>query len=761
MGWRRQTHPALPPLIKQNREQDEEPGWTLEAPTKPAWLSINQAGVVLARVIGSFALQLLSTFTSISTFTDGGGTCYLWTGMAVAMGLMIWTPNERILERYCHVITGALAYFLLDYHFERFETTLIMSTALCNAMGQVVGDYTMRRAFPSTPLSHRDVQRLEFLTALLMYPVLLGSMVASVPGSFGFYLLARANLWEVLINYSMGHIAGTAIVLYPAVVLPALWGHRQPMRRWRMLLGLVWVVFIFAFTQYGVFAFAAIVLTFCVIAGLSCDLDQWSTCLVETVAALLMLGLTAGGRGPFLFVCHSNGKRDVLLATQLGITAAMACSAFVCLYSIKLRTLQASERASLAKWERIYETQTVQLCRVGHDFLNNATLIGGLSESMVDSLPVTGRASDQLKIIQAVITMNGTLMKDMLDSFRPKDRPCAVHRTEVDVRGLLDMHVHLAEVLTRMANKSIETSLDMSTVEGTIKLFTDKDRLHQVLINLVGNAIKYTLSGSVTLRVARRRRDDVASLSNVIIQVIDTGVGIDTEDLPKIFGDLFRCSRGAQVASGTGLGLSSVQNSCQIMGAHITAESRGVDQGSTFTLEFPSDASCPGVNCTSTTLNNERKANAPSEHTWTAPATGFRALVVDDSHVIREMIKKYMIRMGCDVVTLESGERVKEHLLQIGVQDAFDVVITDLYMGEGCCTGTDLLLDIRLGRLRGVLKDTPCILCSGMEVAIEEYGGNTFLMLKPFTQGDVSHALDAVTARSTVGEKESQRSEEA
>ncbi|CAM9103975.1 unnamed protein product, partial [Pylaiella littoralis] len=704
---------------------------------------------VLARVIGGFALQLISTITSISIFTDDGGTCYLWTGMAVAMGLMIRTPNERVLERYSHVISGVLAYFLLDYYFERFPTILIMWTALCNATGQVAGDYTMRRIFPCTPLSHRDVQRLEFLTALMTFPVLLGSVVASVPGSFGFHLMVSANLWEVFINYSMGHIAGTAIVLYPAIVLPTLWRHREPLH-WRTLVGLFGVAFIFAFADYGAFAIGTIVFVFCTIAGASYCLDQWSACLVKTIAALLILGLTAGGRGPFFHACYANGSRDVLVSTQLSIFAAMTCSAFISLSSAKMRSLQASNKASLEQWEKIFETQTVQLCRVGHDLLNNASIIQGVSESIADSLPAAGRSIERLGVIQAVVTMNDTLMKDMLDYFRPKGRPCAVRRAEIDLRGLLETHLILAEALTRMAKKSIKTTLDMGTVEGSLTLFSDRDRLNQVISNLIGNAVKYTVSGSITLRVARRRRDDIVKVNSVIIQVIDTGVGIDAEDLPKIFGDLFRCSRGAQIASGTGLGLSSVLKSCQLLGAQVTAESPGIDQGSTFTLEFPSGASYPDVISTSTAINNnsaEEKARASGGRAWTLPSMGLRALVVDDSHVIREMMKKYVIRLGCDVVGLESAERAKEYLLLNGAEDAFDVVITDLYLGEGCCMGTDLLLDIRMGHVRGLSKDTPCILCSGMDFPIEEYGGNTFFMLKPFTLEDVSDALGAVTVR--------------
>lgn len=665
--------------------------------------------------------------------------------MAVAMGLMLRTPTERHLERYTHVISGILAYFILDYHYERFPTTLIMCTALSNALGQTVGDHAMRRVFPCTPLSNRDVQRLEFLSALMVFPVLLGSVTASVPGSLGFHLLIGANLWDVFVNYTIGHISGTAVVLYPALVLPALWGRAQPFRRNLVLpalWGLVGVGFMFAFADYGVFAFAAIIGTFCVIVSVCSLLDQWSACLMEAIATALILGLTAGGRGPFYSIYTNEALRDVLLSTQLATTAGVVCGAFVCLSSTRFRLVQASEKIVLDKAQKMIEAQTVQLCRVGHDMLNNTTIILSMSESLAASLPVTGHTSrEELRTIQAAITMNGTLVKDMVESFRPNGRSGAVCRTEVDLREMMDLHVHFANALARMAGKSIETTLDM---EGTIKLLTDRDRLHQVLNNLVGNAVKYTEAGSITLRAARRRceKDAIApAVDSVILQVMDTGIGIDAGDIPKIFGTLFRCARGTKVASGTGLGLSSVLESCRLLGAEVTAESPGINQGSTFTLEFRS-----GV-CVASNADKNAATDAVTEVPFAVPAAGIRALVVDDSKVIRNMMTRYLVQVGCDVVAVESGEKAKEHLLGVDAADAFDVVITDHHLGEGSCTGTDLISDIRSGRLRGVAMDMPCILCSGLEVPLEEYGDNTFFIWKPFTQVEVSRALRAVAGR--------------
>ena len=671
----------------------------------------------------------------------------MWTGMAVAMGLMLRTPAERHLERYTHVMSGVLAYFLLDYHYDRFPTSLVICTALSNALGQMVGDHTMRRVFPCTPPTSRDVQRLEFLSALMLFPMLLGSVTASVPGSLGFTRFLGANLWDVFVNYTIGHISGTAVVLYPALVLPALWGHAQPLRAHLVLpalLGVVGVGFMFAFVDYGVFAFAAIIGTFCVIVSACSLLDQWSACLMEATATALILGLTAGGRGPFHSIYTDDALRDVLLSTQLATTAGVVCGAFVCLSSTKFRLLQASEKIALEKAQTMIETETVQLCRVGHDMLNNAAIILGVSESLAASLSGTDQTvREELKTIQAAVTMNSTLVKDMVESFRPNGRSDHVCRTEIDLRELMDLHVRFASALARKAGKSIEVTLDM---EGTIKLLTDRDRLHQVLSNLVSNAVKYTVSGTITLRVGRRHSEtkstgtapDSSSNSSVILQVVDTGIGIEAENIPKVFGTLFRCPRGINVASGTGLGLSSVLESCRLLGAEVTAESPGVNQGSTFTLEFPGVAGV--ASNASTAATKETNARVP----FAVPASVIRALVVDDSKVIRNMMKHYLVQLGCGVVAVESGEEAKEHLSGVEATGTFDVVITDHHLGGGGCTGTDLISDIRSGRLRGVARDTSCILCSGLEVPIEEFGDSTTFIWKPFTQVDVSHALRAV-----------------
>ena len=127
-------------------------------------------------------------------------------------------------------------------------------------------------------------------------------------------------------------------------------------------------------------------------------------------------------------------------------------------------------------------------------------------------------------------------------------------------------------------NKKLDLLMEMPETPVTVD--SDADKLRQVLVNLVGNAVKYTSQGHV--RVSIDPSDDAVSL-----RVHDTGIGIRSEDLPHIFEpfwQVYRSERG--VSNGTGLGLSVVQRLVALLGADISVESTPGD-GSTFIVTLP------------------------------------------------------------------------------------------------------------------------------------------------------------------------------
>jgi two-component system phosphate regulon sensor histidine kinase PhoR len=110
----------------------------------------------------------------------------------------------------------------------------------------------------------------------------------------------------------------------------------------------------------------------------------------------------------------------------------------------------------------------------------------------------------------------------------------------------------------------------------------DGDRLAQVLMNLISNAIKYTPPGGV-VRVRTETRG-----SGVAVVVEDSGIGIPAEELPRIFERFYQVDKARGPQRGTGLGLAIVREIVAAHGGMVTADSEGANRGSVFTVWFPS-----------------------------------------------------------------------------------------------------------------------------------------------------------------------------
>jgi signal transduction histidine kinase len=148
-----------------------------------------------------------------------------------------------------------------------------------------------------------------------------------------------------------------------------------------------------------------------------------------------------------------------------------------------------------------------------------------------------------------------------------------------DLRATIESAVEQAQVSAR------RRGLDLTTELPDEPLVTrhDPQRLGQVLTNLIGNALKFTpRGGSVRVVLSPRNR-------GARIQVIDTGVGIDAAELPKIFDRFYRGSRANEArGSGSGLGLAIVRSVVEMHGGRVMVESQ-IGTGSTFTVTLPND----------------------------------------------------------------------------------------------------------------------------------------------------------------------------
>lgn len=125
-------------------------------------------------------------------------------------------------------------------------------------------------------------------------------------------------------------------------------------------------------------------------------------------------------------------------------------------------------------------------------------------------------------------------------------------------------------------------ALTVHEADPPLKVHADSDRTAQILTNLVGNAIRYTSAdGTVTVKI-----QSVGNMAQV--QVVDTGVGISADDLPYIFERFYRADRSrSRQSGGSGIGLTIARHLAWGMGGELSAESDGLNTGSTFTLTLP------------------------------------------------------------------------------------------------------------------------------------------------------------------------------
>jgi CheY-like chemotaxis protein len=184
-------------------------------------------------------------------------------------------------------------------------------------------------------------------------------------------------------------------------------------------------------------------------------------------------------------------------------------------------------------------------------------------------------------------------------------------------------------------------------------IYSDATKLRQTLINLIGNAIKFTTTGKINIgvkKLADAGATDSASL-RLEFEVEDTGPGISADDMPMLFDAFVQTSTGHKVQEGTGLGLTISRSFVHLMGGDIRVQSK-VGQGTKFAF----DVACrtaPGVEIQPAHLSQRIVGLAPDQ-------PQYRIMVVDDNWTNRQLILKLLEPLGFEMLEAENGKEAVE-----------------------------------------------------------------------------------------------------
>ncbi|WP_374327001.1 ATP-binding protein [Azonexus sp.] len=311
------------------------------------------------------------------------------------------------------------------------------------------------------------------------------------------------------------------------------------------------------------------------------------------------------------------------------------------------------------------------------------------------------------------------ILNDILDLSRIEADRLHLEQAPFRLAGVLDnIDILFAH---RAAEKGLRLRIDLPPVLAAVSLLGDALRLGQILINLVGNAIKFSERGDVALRVSRRDGGD--GLAELRFEVEDSGIGISSADQQRIFA-AFEQADGSMTRKygGSGLGLAICRQLVELMDGDIGVVSTP-GQGSVFwfVVRLPEVAAAePLPSAGPDTQENEAALRADF--------AGRRILLVDDEPISREVGEILLAGAGLQVDTAEDGEQA----LAFARQQSYDLILMDMQMPNR--NGIDATRAIRaesLNRRTPILAMTANVFDSDREACLA--AGMNDHLAKPLT----------------------------
>ena len=389
---------------------------------------------------------------------------------------------------------------------------------------------------------------------------------------------------------------------------------------------------------------------------------------IVTVIVLLFASVFSAAIVLILWWLQRERQRDELLAEQETNLRLESFNQQLSQRNEELKQAQEVALEALRSAEQASQAKTDFLSNMSHDIRTPMNAIVGITTLMKNELQEPDKLADHLNKLENAGRLLLGIINDILDMSRIESGKTTLN---VEPMNLMEQINRIDSVIRQQARQRKQTLTLVTSELHHINVLSDPNRLNQILMNILSNAVKYTpVGGHIRLEVQELPRGEHYAKYRFIIE--DDGIGMSEEYLKTIFDPFTREEKsGTNHVQGTGLGMAITKRVVNLMGGIIRVESTP-GHGSRFevVLEFPIDTAAEQAACGQA---------APEAEKGVSPLDGMRFLCAEDNLINAEILEMLLESKGASCKICANGQEIVDDFA--GVQPGeYDMILMDVQM---------------------------------------------------------------------------------